>query len=192
MSPVVVRPVGAARATSGGLVVAVEGLLAEGVRVVLVGTPISDGSERERRALVAALDAAASAGVPVVVPAGSGPAELVGHAWVLPVASCSSSGRLSWFVEFEDAQRGLLAPGQDVPGPLGSASGNGLAAAVVAGAGALVWGMFPGASGAQVRSALLIGSLHAHRSGPPLLDVARAVEFLERLAVAPAAWRATG
>ncbi|MGW5049703.1 hypothetical protein [Actinokineospora sp. NPDC004072] len=192
LSPVLVRPTGVAGATPGGLAVAVSELVAEGVRVVLVGTPVTDGSERERRALVAALDAAAAAGVPVVVPAASGPAVLTGHGWVIPVASCSASGRLSWFVEFEDAQRGLLAPGQDVPGPMGPASGNGIAAALVAGTGALLCGMFPAASGAQVRAALLVGSLHAHRSGPPLLDAQRAVEFLERLAVAPAAWRATG
>ncbi|MGX7828260.1 hypothetical protein ACTG9Q_24525 [Actinokineospora sp. 24-640] len=192
LSPVVVRPVGVAGATPGGLAVAVAGLVAEGVRIVLVGTPVTDGSERERRALVAAVDGAAAAGVPVVVPAAAGPVALTGHPWVIPVASCSLSGRLSWFVEFEDAQRGLLAPGQDVPGPWGPASGNGVAAALVAGAGALVWGMFPEAVGAQVRSALLIGSSHAHRSGPPLLDVQRAVEFLERLAVVPSAWRATG
>ncbi|WP_189210268.1 hypothetical protein [Actinokineospora fastidiosa] len=192
LSPVVVRPTGAAGSTPGGLAVALAGLVAEGVRLLLVGTPVTDGTERERRALAEVLDSAEAAGVPVVVPAGSGPAVLTGHRWVIPVASCSVSGRLSWFVEFEDAQRGLLAPGQDVPGPLGPASGNGIAAAWVAGTGALLWGMFPGASGAQVRAALSIGSLHAHRSGPPLLDAQRAVEFLERLAVAPSAWRATG
>ncbi|MFC5288410.1 hypothetical protein ACFPM7_15215 [Actinokineospora guangxiensis] len=192
LSPVVVQPTGVAGASPGGLAVAVAALVADGARVVLVGTPIGDGHERERRDLVAVLDAAAAAGVIVVAAAGAGPVELLGHSWVVPVASCSGSGRLSWFVEFEDAQRGLLAPGEGVPGPMGVVSGNGVAAAVVAGAGALAWGMFPEATGAQVRSALLIGSVHVHRSGPPLLDVARAVEFLERLAVGRAAWRGTG
>lgn len=192
-SPVLLRPTGPTGCTPGSLAVALGGLLDVGqARVLLVGAPVSDGTDAERRVLADCLTRAADRGVPVIAPTGSGPSALVRHPWVVPVASCSLSGRLSWFVDFDEVHHGLVAPGQDVPGPRGPVSGNGLAAAVVAGTAALLWSLFPAAEGAQVRAALLIGAVNAHRSGPPLLDAQRGYEFLARLASTPRAWSATG
>ncbi|SDC08137.1 hypothetical protein [Actinokineospora iranica] len=179
LSPVVTRSVaqGCGPAELAGVLD-----VAGSARVLLVSVPLVDGTTRENRVLHEVLDEAAVRGVPVVAAAGAASSVLTRHPWVLPVLSCTASGRVSWFVDLDpDVEpRGLLAPGEDVPGPHGAATGNGIAAAVVAGAAALLWSLFPKACGGQVRSALLIGATHPRRFGPPLLDAERAHEFLSR------------
>ncbi|MGQ0837291.1 hypothetical protein [Actinokineospora sp.] len=164
----------------GELAATLGGLLDGSARVVIVGASTVSGTVHEGRLLDQTLDRAAELGVPVVAAAGPHPTTLTRHAWVVPVSSCTASGRVSWFVDLDHEPRGLLAPGEEVPGPHGPASGNGVAATVVAGAAALLWSLFPAATGGQVRSALLIGATHPRRWGPPLLDAERAYEFLAR------------
>ncbi|HVK23995.1 MAG TPA: hypothetical protein VM677_21795 [Actinokineospora sp.] len=156
---------------------AIAELLDGPVRVIVLGT---SGPEDEVPGLTETLDRAAELGVLIVAPGGPLTA-LTAHPWVLPVVSCTASGRVSWFVDLEEEPRGLLAPGEDVPSPTGQATGNGVAAAVVAGTAALLWSLHPDATGHRIRAALSIGAVHARRSGPPLLDAERAHEFLTRV-----------
>ncbi|WP_436498108.1 S8 family serine peptidase [Actinokineospora sp. HUAS TT18] len=167
------------RTLGDDLVAPLADLLDGPTRVIVVG---SAGPEEEVPGLDETLDRAAEAGVLVVAPGGPLTA-LTCHPWVLPVVSCAPSGRVSWFVDLEEDPRGLLAPGEDLPGPTGPATGNGVAAALVAGAAALLWSLHPDATGHRIRAALSIGAVHARRSGPPLLDAERAHEFLARVVV---------
>ncbi|WP_146108063.1 hypothetical protein V5P93_003393 [Actinokineospora auranticolor] len=147
-------------------------------RVVLVSLTLGGGPVDGLRA---ALDDAADL---LVVAASGPPSPLTAHPDVLPVRSCTPSGRPSWFVDLDedDDPRGLLAPGEDVPGPRGPATGNGVAAAVVAATAALLWSRFPTADARTVRAALRIGTTPTRRIGPPVLDAERSLEFLRQYA----------
>ncbi|MBM7774599.1 subtilisin family serine protease [Actinokineospora baliensis] len=134
--------------------------------------------EGDGQSLGAALDDMAGRGVLVVA---AGDTRVADHPWSIPVLSCTPSGRPSWFVDADPEARGLFAPGEEVPGPQGATTGNGVAAAVVAATAALLWTMFPCATAAQLRSALLIGTT-TRRGGPPLLDAERAHEQLAHYA----------
>jgi hypothetical protein len=164
--------------TPGDLAALIDDLLDGPARVIAVGTTILDSAGE--RSLIETLDRAAERGVLVTAAAQATPTAVTRHPWVLPVFSCAASGRASWFVDIDDDPRGLLAPGENVPHPGGLASGNSVAAAVVAGTAALLLSLFPQATGHQVRSALSIGAIHPRRIGPPLLDAERAFEFLSR------------
>ncbi|GLZ37191.1 hypothetical protein [Actinokineospora sp. NBRC 105648] len=161
-------------------------LRARTARITLVSLPLGPGTEHRTRLLHEELDRASEHGT-LVIASGATPGPVAAHPWVLPVLSCAASGRASWFVDQEPGAepRGVFAPGEDVPGPLGPATGNGVAAAVVACTAALLWSLFPTARAAQLRSALLIGATNPRRSGPPLLDAERAHEFLARYAQTP-------
>ncbi len=168
----------------GDVASAVRSMVAAEVGVVLVSAVARSAPRSHRVAVGAALDEAAAAGVPVVAAAGVSLCEVTEHPWVVPVFSCSVVGRPSWFAEWEDEDevpRGVLAPGEEVPGPLGAASGNGVAAAVVAGAVALLRTLEPGAPGGLVRSGVVVGAVESpYRAAPPLLDAERAWEFVRR------------
>ncbi|WP_146241228.1 hypothetical protein [Actinokineospora spheciospongiae] len=184
----------------GELAVALREVLRGPSRVLVVASSARVGPRSHRVALTAALDAAAGRGVPVFAAAGTTRCAVTAHPWVVPVYSCSVTGRPSWFVEWaedseepvegfeedpvggdpEAAPRGLLAPGQEVPGPHGRATGNGVAAAVVAATAALLWSLAPSVPGSVLRSALLVGATTPRRWAPPLLDAQRAWEFVTR------------
>jgi len=179
----------------GELAVALREVLRGPSRVLVVASSARVGPRSHRVALTAALDAAAGRGIPVFAAAGTTRCAVTAHPWVVPVYSCSVTGRPSWFVEWaedcdepvegfeedpEAAPRGLLAPGQEVPGPHGRATGNGVAAAVVAATAALLWSLAPSVPGSVLRSALLVGATNPHRWAPPLLDAQRAWEFVTR------------
>ncbi|MGH3858565.1 hypothetical protein [Actinokineospora sp.] len=177
LCPILARGCAEAGATPGELSVILGELLDGPANVIAIGTGLLDGGTHERRVLAETLDRAAERGV-LIVAAGGPDTDLTTNSWVLPVSSCAASGRVSWFVDLEDDPRGLLAPGEDLPGPTGPASGNGVAAALVAGTAALLLSLHPLAGGHRVRSALSIGATNPRRSGPPLLDATRAHEHL--------------
>ncbi|SDI15564.1 hypothetical protein SAMN05192558_101383 [Actinokineospora alba] len=177
LCPILPRSCPDAGVTPGELSVILGELLDGPANVIAIGTGLLDGGVHERRVLAETLDRAAERGV-LIFAAGGPHTDLTTHSWVLPVSSCAPSGRVSWFVDLEDEPRGLLAPGEDLPGPTGPASGNGVAATLVAGTAALLLSLHPLAGGHRVRSALSIGATNPRRSGPPLLDVTRAHEHL--------------
>ncbi|MCP2303251.1 hypothetical protein [Actinokineospora globicatena] len=171
LSPVLTRAVGQSR-PPGELAGVLRAVTA---RIALVSLAVGEGDEHP---LHAALDDTATRDILVVT---AGDTAVADHPWSIPVLSCTPSGRPSWFVDPDPDARGLLAPGEEVPGPQGPTTGNGVAAAVVAATAALLWTMFPAATASQVRSALLIGASH-RPSGPPLLDAERAYEQLAHYA----------
>ncbi|WP_156892884.1 hypothetical protein [Actinokineospora enzanensis] len=170
LSPVLTRPLGVGCPPDE----LADVLRAVTARIALVSLTLGAGPADRLRA---ALDDAAARDVLVIAAGGN---RALRHPWVVPVLSCTPAGRPSWFVDLDQAaeSRGLLAPGEDVPGPSGTTSGNGVAAAVVAGTAALLWSLFPTARAADVRSALMIGATSTRRLCPPLLDAQRAHEHL--------------
>lgn len=177
LCPILPRTCADSGVAPGELSIMLGELLDGPASVITIGAGLGDGSVHEHRVLAETLDRAAERGV-LIVAAGGADTDLTTHSWVLPVSSCAPSGRVSWFVDLEDDPRGLLAPGEDLPGPTGPASGNGVAAALVAGTAALLLSLHPLAGGHRVRSALSIGATNPRRSGPPLLDATRAHEHL--------------
>ncbi|GAA2999927.1 hypothetical protein [Actinokineospora diospyrosa] len=171
LSPVLTRPLGQARPPED----LAEVLRAVTTRIALVSLAVGEGDEHP---LHAALDDTAARDILVIT---AGDTSVADHPWSIPVLSCTPSGRPSWFVEPDPDARGLFAPGEEVPGPQGPTTGNGVAAAVVAATAALLWTLFPSATATQLRSALLIGTT-TRRVGPPLLDAERAHEQLAHYA----------
>ncbi len=141
-------------------------------------------------ALVRALDRACRLGVLVVAAAGNEPAvtatALTGHPWVVAVSGYGPDGRPVRHATTGHSvgSRGLGAPSVGVTSltPAGGAmslDGTSFAAPFVTGAAALLWSLFPGATAAQVRRALL-GTHRRTSVVPPLLDAERAYDDMTR------------
>jgi subtilisin family serine protease len=188
-----------ASATPEALAQAIVECVDAGARLVNLSLALSPSSLNAQRRLHDALDHAANRGALVIAAAGNqgmvGSSVLTGHNWVIPVAACNASGRPTDDTNLGHsiARRGLRAPGEGVPG-LGTdgsprrVSGTSLAAPFVAGAAALLWSLFPAASAAQIRHALLDADRVRPRClVPPLLDAWAAFEALERRLAIPQA-----
>jgi subtilisin family serine protease len=105
---------------------------------------------------------------------------------VIPVAACDLRGRPLGQTNLGASigRRGLLAPGEQITslgagGESLTLSGTSAAKPFVTGAIALVWSLFPAATGAELRMAVL----HAHgrrraNVTPPLLDAFAAYQAL--------------
>jgi subtilisin family serine protease len=140
----------------------------------------SSGGERE---LEEALDYAARLGIIVVAAAGNqgalGSSAITRHPWVIPVAGCDLRGRPVGQTNLGNSvgRRGLLAPGEGVTSlgaegaPL-ALGGTSVAAPFVTGTIALLWSMFPRASVAEVKHAVMMRAHGRRRTTivPPLLD----------------------
>ena len=131
--------------------------------------------------LLQALDHAARPGVLIVAAAGNqgavGGTIITAHPWVVPVGACDLRGARPSESNLDHSigRNGLLAPGEQVTS-LGSEGdtltlgGTSAAAPFVTGAIALIWSLFPAASGAELRLATL--KAHARTRPtvtPPLL-----------------------
>ena len=168
---------------------AVAAARAGGAHVVLLGVELGGGPAASFHGFRGAVEAAARDGVRTVVPAGhrAGPSvPALATPGVVPVALGDSQGLPhragTWGVEL--GRRGLLAPGIDLPGALpggrvGLRSGSSLAAALVAGAFALLRSLFPQESFDAVWEALLHPTGAAHRAlVPRSLDAERSAACL--------------
>jgi subtilisin family serine protease len=150
--------------------------------VLNLSAAFAQPSSRGERELEEALDYAARLGVVVVVAAGNqgalGSSAMTRHPWVIPVAACNLRGRPVGQTNLGSSvgRRGLLAPGEGVTSlgaegaPL-TLGGTSVAAPFVTGTIALLWSMFPRASVAEVKYAVM-RSAHGRRTTvvPPLLD----------------------
>ena len=153
-----------------------------GAQVVNLSAALAQPSSKDERELEHALDYAAKRGVIAVVAAGNqgtvGSTAITRHPWVIPVIACDLHGRPLNLSNLGSSigRRGLSAPGDEVTSlntdsqPLTS-GGTSVAAPFVTGAIALLWSLFPSATAAEVKLAVI----HAHASRratvvPPLLD----------------------
>ncbi|MFJ5546344.1 S8 family serine peptidase [Streptomyces sp. NPDC093225] len=160
---------------------AIRAVVAAGASVVNISADLRWSSARGCEALTQALDDASRRGVIVVAAAGNqglvGGSALTRHASVVPVAACDVRGRLLSYSNLGAtmARRGLRAPGEGIvslqtAGRLLPVGGTSVSAPLVTGAIALLWSLFPTASAARIRHALLAGAPRGLGVAPPLLD----------------------
>jgi subtilisin family serine protease len=160
-----------------------------GARVLNLSLALMQSSAKAQLAVLQALDLAARHGVIVVAAAGNqgrvGATPITGHAWVIPVAACDLRGQplAESNLGHSIGRRGLRAPGEQITslgagGPPLTLGGTSAAAPFVTGTVALLWSLFPLASAAALRAALLGAHERRRMVTPPLLDAFAAFELL--------------
>lgn len=163
-----------------------------GARVLNVSAALAQPSIKSERALGEALDQAAKRGVIVIVAAGNqgtlGSTAITRHPWVIPVVGYDLQGRPMNHSNLGSSigRRGLGAPGDRITSigangkPL-TLGGTSAAAPFVTGAIALLWSVFPQATAARIKLAI-VQTLPARRNSvvPPLLDASVAYRFLAK------------
>ena len=161
-----------------------------GARVLNLSVALAEPSSRAERGIHEALDYAARHGVIVVAAAGNqgalGSSAITRHPWVIPVIACdlrampTADSNLS----HSTGRRGLAAPGEGIrslapEATLQDFSGTSAAVPFVTGAIGLLWSLFPGATPAQLRYAVVrIGASHRSTVVPPLLNGWGAYQWL--------------
>jgi subtilisin family serine protease len=153
-----------------------------GANVINLSAALIQPSLQRERELEQALDHAARRGVLVVAAAGNqgmvGSSALTRHPWVIPVTGCDLQGRPTRQSNLGTSigRYGLTAPSENIVSigigsRAGIFSGTSAAAPFVTGTIALLWSEFPGASAAQIKSAVTRPNGHGRRTiSPPLLD----------------------
>jgi subtilisin family serine protease len=170
-------------ATPRELAGAIVECIKSGARVLNLSIAFAQPSSRGERELEEALDYAAQLGVIVVAASGNQgtlvSSAITRHPWVIPVAACDDRGRPVGQTNLGSSvgRRGLLAPGEGVvslgaEGEPRTLGGTSAAAPFVTGAVALLSSMFPRASVAEVKNAVMMSAYRRRRTTvvPPLLD----------------------
>lgn len=138
-------------------------------------------TSKGQRELIEALDFAVKNGVIAIAAAGNqgtiGSSVITCHPWVIPVAACDLYGRPinQSNLGISIGKQGLMAPGESITGlrPNGSTTmlgGTSVAAPFVTGTIALLWSVFPQASAAEIKSALIQTKGSRRTIVPPLLN----------------------
>jgi subtilisin family serine protease len=180
-------------ASPGELAEAIVECVGAGARVLNLSAALAEPSSSRFRDLEDALDHAARRGVILVAAAGNqgavGSTVITRHPWVIPVIGYDGRGRPMNLsnMGMSVGRRGLGAPGDGVTSlsaagpPLGSV-GTSIAAPFVTGTVALLWSLFPGASAAEVKSAVTgpPGAAQRNTIVPPLLDAWAAYQSMAR------------
>src|SRR5215217_3682598 len=154
-------------ATPAELAKAIVECIEAGARVLNLSAAFAQPSSRGERELEEALDYAVRRGIIVVAAAGNqgalGSSVITRHPWVIPVAACDLRGRPLGQTNLGSSvgRRGLLAPGEGVTslsaeGAPRTLGGTSVAAPFVTGTIALLWSMFPRASVAEVKHAVMM------------------------------------
>lgn len=186
-----VRPIFAETTSAGGpvpsatpeeLAAAIIDCVDAGAHVINLSAALAQPSSKGERSLEEALNYSARRGVIVVAAAGNqgtvGSSAITRHPWVIPVTACDLRGRPIAFSNLGHSigRRGLAAPGEGVTslgadGERLTSGGTSTAAPFVTGAVALLWSLFPGASAAEVKRAVMrSGAARRAAVVPPLLD----------------------
>jgi hypothetical protein len=180
------RPKGA-----GGLVSATPAELARaiietvdaGARIINLSLGVISANTSTYREVDEASDYAARRGVILVAAAGNqgrmGFLPLLNHPWIIPVASCDSSGSITPESNISPTigKRGLRAPGVNIlttapGGDFALVSGTSAAAAFATGGIALLWSESPATPALEMRTIVLRSATREHLSTiPPLLNV---------------------
>ncbi|UCC78247.1 MAG: S8 family serine peptidase [Candidatus Zixiibacteriota bacterium] len=173
------------------LAVAVVGAVDAGVRIINLSLGLSASSISNYRELDEAFDYARSRGVIVVAATGNqasvGYLPLLQHPWVIPVAACDVTGRISPVsnIGFSIGRRGLMAPGVNITstmpgGQYTQMSGTSVAAPFVTGSIALIWSEYPAAGASLIRRSVHMAANHKRRSLiPPILNVEATWKYLK-------------
>lgn len=195
--PLLVRPVfleaekETPSTTPPELAIAIQEVIQAGARIINLSLALTRGSAGQDQSLGEVLDWAAKQGVLLVAAAGNdgrvSSTSLTRHPWVLPVISCDAGGHPSPFANLSGsaARHGLMAPGERLSslasdGGMRASSGTSFATAVVTGAAALLWSLFPDARAHEIKSALLSAASPRRSVVPPLLDAERAYQLMAR------------
>jgi subtilisin family serine protease len=168
-------------ASAAELADAIFEIVSGGARVINLSVALEGPSPRSGRSLQEALDFALRRGVVVVAAAGNqgaiGGSVITRHPWVIPVVAYDVGGRPMGISNLGASigRGGLGAPGEAVTSlgvtdPL-TMGGTSAATPFVTGAVALTWSEFPGATAAEVRTAV-IQAARPRRTNivPPLLN----------------------
>jgi subtilisin family serine protease len=162
------------------LAAAILACIEAGARVLNLSLALVQSSAKARLALLQALDHAAQQGVLIVAAAGNqgtvGSTVITAHPWVVPVGACDLRGSPlnESNLGHSIGRRGLLAPGEQITS-LGSEGkpltlgGTSAAAPFVTGAIALIWSLFPAASAAELRVAIMQAHARARTTVTPQL-----------------------
>ncbi len=198
--PLLVRPIfsemeavpetdGVPNATMEELAVAIVEVMDSGARMINLSIELAETTSRPQQPIDQALEQAARRGVIVVAAAGNqgmlGSSAITRHPWVIPVVACNNNGHVLALSNLGASigRNGLMAPGTDIaslaaPGGHAKFSGSSAAVPFVTGTVALLWSIFPRASGGELRLAIT-GSLARRRSvTPPLLNALAAYRTL--------------
>lgn len=169
-------------ATPQELAIAIVECITAGARVINLSLALAQPTLKAEQALTEAINHAAKQGVIIVAAAGNqgtiGSSAITRHPWVIPVAACDLSGRPINGTNLGSSigKMGLSAPGDNITSlgiegkPLTS-GGTSVAVPFVTGSIALLWSLFPAATAAQIKLALLHTSSPRRAAlVPPLLD----------------------
>ena len=184
-------------ATPEDLATAIIDCTEAGAHVINLSAALSQPTPAGERKLNEALDLCARRDSVVVAAAGNeasiGSSTITRHPWVIPVVACDLRGQPMAFSNFGNSigRRGLSAPGDGITsisaaGKPPTFGGTSAAAPFVTGAIALLKSIFPAATGAGVKFALMRG--HARRRTtivPTLLDAWAAYQVLQQVTQAP-------
>jgi len=168
-------------ASAGELADAIIDVIDAGARVINLSVALQGPSPGGGNSLQQALDFALRRGVVVVAAAGNqgavGGSVITRHPWVIPVIAYDLKGRPMNLSNLGASigRCGLGAPGEavtslGVTNPL-TMGGTSAATPFVTGAAALIWSDFPGATAAEVRSAVTMAAAPRRTAiVPPLLN----------------------
>lgn len=177
-------------ATPDALITAITDCLEAGARILNLSLGLAQPSTMGLHRLEQVLEQAAQRGALVVAAAGNqgavGGSAITRHPWVIPVAACDQRGAPTGQSNLGHAigRRGLRVPGKAIQslsanGKPQTMDGTSVAAPFVTGAAALLWSLFPNATAAQVKHALLHAPQQRRISiVPPLLDAQAAYHHL--------------
>lgn len=160
---------------------AIRETIAAGANIINLSMGLSTVALLDMPELMTALNYAYRKGVLLVVATGNqgriGQVPLFNHHWVIPVVACDREGRMEVNSNIGPSigRRGLMAPGTGVVSistNSGYTNSHGTSVAVpfVTGTLALLWSLFPNATAAEMRRAILLPGQVRKTINPPLLN----------------------